>query len=89
MGSSLPLPRPRAHLVLGQQLAPPVGMRDVMEGKAQVVVTVLEEQRLGLLYQVAAQRALQLQHFLLMGQWEGLVTRGPHKPLVWGQTHLI
>lgn len=48
-----------------------------MEGKAQVVVTVLEEQRLGLLDQVAAQSALQLQHLLLMGQWEGLVTRGP------------
>lgn len=35
-----------------------------MQGQAQVVVAVLEQQGLGLLHQVAAQRPLQLQHLL-------------------------
>lgn len=46
--SSLLWPSP--HLVLGQQLAPPVGMGDVVEGEAQVMVTVLKQQGFWLLH---------------------------------------
>lgn len=46
----LPLLWPSPHLVLGQQLAPPVGMGDVMEGEAQVMVTVLKQQGFWLLH---------------------------------------
>lgn len=64
-GPGAPSPTPaHPHLVLGQQLAPPVGVGDVVQGEAQVVVTVLEQQRFGLLHQVAPQCPLQLQHFL-------------------------
>lgn len=42
---SLPLLRPSPHLVLGQQLAPPVGVGQVVEGEAQVMVTVLINSR--------------------------------------------
>lgn len=56
--------RPDSHLVLGQKLAPPVGMREVMQGEAEVVVRVFKQQRFGLLHQVATQSSLQLQHLL-------------------------
>lgn len=57
-------PQAQPHLVLGQQLASPVGMGDVMKGESQVVITVLEQQGLGLLHQIATQSPLQLQHLL-------------------------
>lgn len=47
---SLPLLRPSPHLVLGQQLAPPVGVGQVVEGEAQVMVTVLKQQGFWLLH---------------------------------------
>lgn len=34
------------HLVLGQKFAPPVIVRNVVDGQAEVVVAVFEEQRL-------------------------------------------
>lgn len=49
-GCPLPILWPSAHLVLGQQLAPPVGVGDVVEGEAQVMVTVLKQQGFGLLH---------------------------------------
>lgn len=48
--SSYPVLWPSPHLVLGQQLAPPVGMGDVVEGQAQVMVTVLKQQGFRLLH---------------------------------------
>ena len=35
---------PSPHLVLGQQLASPVGMGDVVQRQAQIVVTVFKQQ---------------------------------------------
>lgn len=87
-GPALPIPQPGPHLVFGQQLAPPVGMRDVVEGEAQVMVTVLEQQGFGLLHQVPAQGPLQLQHLLWVGQQEGGAHRtwpmGPFLLQAWG-----
>lgn len=83
---SLLLPGP--HLVFGQQLAPPVSMRDVVEREAQVMVTVLEQQGFGLLHEVSAQGPLQLQHLLWVGQQEGEAHHtwpmGPFLLQAWG-----
>lgn len=49
--SSIPCPPlAQPHLVLGQQLAPPVGVGDIVEGEAQVMVTVLKQQGLWLFH---------------------------------------
>lgn len=55
------------HLVLGQQFASPVGVRNVVDGQAQVVVAVFEEQRLGILQQNSTETPFQIQHFLRRG----------------------
>lgn len=74
---------PSPHLVLGQQLASPVGVGDVMQRQAQVVVTVFKQQGFGLLHQIATQRPLQLQHLLWAGrQGEG----GAHHPWLMGSS---
>lgn len=61
---------PSPHLVLGQQLAPPLGVGDIMEGEAQVVVTVLKQKGFWLFHQVASQSPFQLKHLLQTGQQE-------------------
>lgn len=53
-----------SHLVLGQEFASPVSMRDVVDGEAEIVVTVFEEQWLGILEQNPAQTPLKIQHLL-------------------------
>lgn len=52
------------HLVAGQQLARPVCLGHVVDGQAQVVVAVFEEQRVGLVDQAAAKLPLHLHHLL-------------------------
>lgn len=54
----------RPHLVADKELALPQGAGDVMDGQAQVVVTVLEVQDAGLLDQLPTQLLLQLHHLL-------------------------
>lgn len=53
-----------AYLVLGQQLAFPLAVRDVVDGEAEVVSAVLEVQRLWFVQQLPADLLLHLQHFL-------------------------
>lgn len=52
------------YLVADKQLALPQGAGHVMDGQAQVVVTVLEVQNSRLLNQLSTQLLLQLHHFL-------------------------
>lgn len=59
------------HLILCQELASPVIVRDVVDRQAQVVVAVFEQQRLGILQQDATQTPLQIQHLLLKGRRGG------------------
>lgn len=41
----------KPHLILCEQLASPVSVRNVMDGQSQVVVAVFEEQWFGILQQ--------------------------------------
>lgn len=38
------------HLVLSQKFAPPVIVRNIVDGQAEVVIAVFKKQRLGILY---------------------------------------
>lgn len=41
----------RPHLILCEQFASPVSVRNVVDGQSQIVVAVFEEQRFGILQQ--------------------------------------
>lgn len=56
--------RCQTYLVASQQLAPPVRLGHVVDGQAQVVVAVFEEQEVGLVDQPTPELTLHLHHLL-------------------------
>lgn len=55
---------PQPHLVADEKLTLPQRAGHIVDGQAQVVVTVLEVQDTGLLDQLSTKLLLQLHHFL-------------------------